>query len=216
MAALPYYGSYARFQAHSKKEGAALLGADNIIGAVCEIVFNTDKSGHTSVDVYNPFGANIGKIQGKEAEDLLVCKAKGWTMHAILVCTYYSEKPEPGNYWGEVALVCFPNDDNAASFEAFTVAVAHMIGEGKRVEVDLAAKGIEQVVENNGSWLPSGRVAKLDLEPGTAVIKDHMTASESLIEMSRARNKGCLVGGWLFIILLVVGAFFLIKGLFGF
>lgn len=216
MPALPYYGSYARFEAHSKKQGAALLGADNIIGGVCEIVFNTDKSGHTSVDLHNPFGANIGRIQGKEAEDLLVCKAKGWTIHAILVCTYYSETPEPGNYWGEVALVSFPDDDNAASFETFTHAVAHLIGEGKRVDVDLAAKGITQVVESKGSWLPSGRVNKLTLEPGTAIIKDHMTASESLIEMSRDRNKGCLVAGWAFIILLVVGLFFIIKGIFGF
>lgn len=32
--------------------------------------------------------------------------AKGWELHYVLSFTAYSEEPEPGEYWGQVALIC--------------------------------------------------------------------------------------------------------------
>ena len=48
MQAERYFGTYARFNTLSKKDAAILLGADNPIGDVFEIVFQTDNGVSTA------------------------------------------------------------------------------------------------------------------------------------------------------------------------
>ena len=64
MQAERYFGTYARFDTLSKKDAAILLGADNPIGDVFEIVFQTD-NGVSTAWMKNRFGALIGFLDAE-------------------------------------------------------------------------------------------------------------------------------------------------------
>ena len=59
MQAERYFGTYARFETASKREAAALLGADNLVGDMFEIVFETE-AGTSVAWLRNRFGGMIG------------------------------------------------------------------------------------------------------------------------------------------------------------
>ena len=66
MQAERYFGTYARFNTLSKKDAAILLGADNPIGDVFEIVFQTD-NGVSTAWMKNRFGALIGFLESRSS-----------------------------------------------------------------------------------------------------------------------------------------------------
>ena len=69
MQAERYFGTYARFNTLSKKDAAILLGADNPIGDVFEIVFQTD-NGVSTAWMKNRFGALIGFLDAELSRQL--------------------------------------------------------------------------------------------------------------------------------------------------
>ena len=54
-----YFGTYARFDTASKKEGSLLVGADNLVGDRYDIEFVT-ADGVTTAWMRNRFGARTG------------------------------------------------------------------------------------------------------------------------------------------------------------
>ena len=48
-----------------------------------------------------------------------------------------------------------------------------------------------------------------------AVLKDHQSMSEKMIEQGRARNKGCYVVSWAFIIVVVLVIAYFVAHAFG-
>ena len=71
MQAERYFGTYARFNTLSKKDAAILLGADNPIGDVFEIVFQTD-NGVSTAWMKNRFGALIGFLDAELSRQLSI------------------------------------------------------------------------------------------------------------------------------------------------
>lgn len=204
MPALPYFGTYSRFTAENKSEGGILLGADCIVGDRFDITFDTDADGRTVPWVANRFGRKVGSIgDPSTVEQLMLCKARDFHICALLVAVYYSDQPKPGNYWGEVAIMAY-DDSHASDFDAFREQVGKKIASGARVSVDLGAQGVDHVIASHGAWLPNTRQPKPQLEPGTVMLKDSITLSEKLVEGSRKKNVGCFIGGWAFLILMVV------------
>ena len=75
MQAERYFGTYARFNTLSKKDAAILLGADNPIGDVFEIVFQTD-NGVSTAWMKNRFGALIGFLDAELSRQLSILAAR--------------------------------------------------------------------------------------------------------------------------------------------
>lgn len=204
-----YYGTYARFDTVSKKEASALVGADNLVGDVFEIVFVTE-NGQTVAWAKNKFERTIGFFDAAVSRQLSILKARGWTLKATLSFIAYTDTPEPGHYWGEMALICFdPSAD--AVFSNFLQGVGSKLEEGIRPNVDLSESGISQVIENKGSWIPKKREPLPERKTGTVIMKSRRKMSEKVIEQGRKRNKGCYVVSWAFLIALVVGIIVLLK-----
>ena len=209
MQAERYFGTYARFGTLSKKDAAALLGADNLIGDVFEIVFQTEH-GVSTAWMKNRFGGLIGFFDAAFSRELSVLAARGWKLQALLSFVAFTDHPEPGHYWGQAAVICYdPTLEQA--FEPFIASTAQRLSDGVRPEVDLGEQGVEQVVSSNGSWTPKKTVAFPEKETGTVIMKSRRKMSEKLIEQGRKGNKGCYAVSWLFLLLLVALALFGLK-----
>lgn len=86
-----------------------------------------------------------------------------------------------------------------------------MISQGVRPDVHLGAASAQKIIDSNGSWLPEGRVPKLEMPKGTAMLKDHLSFNEKMIEKARQRNMGCMVVGWAFLLIVVALIVFALK-----
>lgn len=206
MADIPYFGTYARFDTASKKDAAVLLGADNLVGDVFDIEFVTEDGVRTAW-MKNRFGAMVGFFEPGTSRDLSLCEARGFRMQALLSFIAYSESPEPGEYWGEAAIICYDPKDVEA-FECFTGNIAARMMDGIRPEVDLGEQGYAKVVESKGTWKPTKTVSLPSKQAGVAILKTRRSVSEKMIEQGRKGNKGCYILSWVFLLALIAGVIF--------
>ena len=73
-----YFGSYQKIEPSSKKEGALLLSADNIIGDSYEIIFDGDLAW-----AKNRFGARVGHFTIDFSRQLRVLNARGALLRRV-------------------------------------------------------------------------------------------------------------------------------------
>ena len=204
-----YFGTYHRFDTPSKKDAALLLGADNLVGDMYDIEFVTE-SGQRAAWLRNRFGAKIGFFDADFSRQLSVSVARGWTVQAVLSFVAYTDRPAPGRYWGEAAVICFdPALEDA--FGPFVDNLSRRLADGVRPEVELGEQGVAKVVESKGSWAPAKHVPFPEKETGTAIMKSRRKMSEKLIEQGRKGNKGCYAVSWAFLLLLVMAVLFGLK-----
>lgn len=206
MSDIPYFGTYARFSTASKKDAAALIGADNLVGDIFSIEFITEDGVRTAW-MKNRFGAFMGFFDPGTSRELSLCEAKGYKLQALLSFVAYSETPDPGEYWGEAALVCY-GTENAEAFDCFTGNIAARLMEGIRPEVDLGEQGYAKVIESKGAWKPTKTVPLPSKRAGSALLKTRRSMSEKMIEQGRKGNKGCYIVSWLFLLAVVAGVLF--------
>lgn len=201
MSEIGYFATYARFETESKEAAAAFLGADNIIGDAFSIE-QEYVEGKRTAWIVNPFGKRMGFIDEKTAEKIDLCNAKGWNTVALLALVAFSEKPEPGLYWGEVLIVSYDPEYEVA-FSTFIENIGTQLGNGVRPDVSLGRDSLKKVVDSQGSWLPSGRVPLPKKEKGTAWVKTQRTGTERLVKQARKGNVGCTVISWIILLALV-------------
>ena len=196
-----YTGFYARFDTVSKKEGALLMGADNIVGSDYEVFFKTDE-GIVVAWIKNRFGAEVGYFDVDVSRKLQLANARNQTIRALLSFVAYSDNPDPGCYWGQMALFCF-NPAYGNEFNAFVDRCSNKIAEGNRPKIDLGSQAVQKIV-NEPEWMPTETISLPKKETGSAVLKDHISLSEKMIEQGRSRNIGCYIVSWAFIVLVLV------------
>lgn len=188
------------------------MGADNIVGTDYEIFFKTE-DGICTAWAKNRFGAEVGAFVIDTSRKLQLAKGRGQTIRALLACVGFSDTPEPGNYWGQMALFCF-NPAYEKEMNAFIDRVANKLYEGVRPKIDLGSRAVEKIFTEK-DWLPSDTVPLPKREPGVAILKDRRTPSEVVVEQARAKNKGCYAISIAFIVVVVVGLLYLIAHMFG-
>lgn len=203
-----YEGFYARFDTPSKKVGSLLMGADNVVGNDYSVEFKTEE-GRTVVWLRNKFDAEIGFFDVEGSRKLQLAQARGQKMRVLLSFVAYSDLPDPGLYWGEMAVFCF-NPAYESEMNAFIDRVALKLAEGVRPAISLGSASVKKIFEEP-DWLPSDTVPFPKKEKGMAILKDRQSLSEKMIEQGRARNRGCYVVSWVFIALLVIGVIFLVM-----
>jgi hypothetical protein len=201
MADTPYFGGYFRFETTDKRAATDLLTANNLAGDAYHLEFEETDEG-TRGWLVNRFDDRVGYLTGTGAYQARIQLARGWTVTAYLSFVAYSEKPEPGQYWGEVALICYdPRYDE--QMQPFLAELVKRMANGVRPKIDFGEEAFEQLIESNGTWFPADRVKKPHMEKGTAVVKDHRTPNDRLVEESRKGKPGCYVASWVFLLALV-------------
>ena len=200
-----YEGYYARFDTLSKKEGSQLMGPDNIVGDDYEVFFKTEDNKVTAW-LKNKFDAEIGYFDVDTSRKLQLANARDQRIRAILSFVAYSDTPDPGCYWGQMAVFCF-NPLNEKEFDDFVDRCARKMGEGIRPRIDLGSQAVQKII-NEPNWIPSETVPLPKKETGSSVLKSHQSISEKMIEQGRARNIGCYIVSWAFIAAVVIGILF--------
>lgn len=197
-----YEGFYARFETESKAQGSLLMGPDHIVGDDYEVYFKTNEEGRVVACIRNKFGAESGFFDVDTSRKLQLANAREQTIRAILSYVAYSDEPDPGLYWGQMAVFCF-SPRYADEMNAFIDRVAAKIGDGTRPAIDLGSQAVSKLLEDP-TWMPNETMPLPQKEVGSAVLKDHQTMSEKMIEQGRAGNKGCYAVSILFIVVVVV------------
>ena len=200
-----YQGFYTRFETVDKNKGSLLMGADYLVGDDFEVEFKTE-DGRVVAWLKNKFGAETGYLGVDATRKLQLAAAREQKIRAVLSFVAYSDEPDPGLYWGQVALFCF-NPIYSKEMDAFVDRVAAKIADGVRPDIDLGSSGIAKIFEEP-NWVPRDTIALPKKEIGMAILKDHQSMSEKMIEQGRAGNKGCYAISWVFIALLVVAAIY--------
>lgn len=203
-----YHGFYARFDTPDKYAGGMLMGADHLVGDDYEVYFKTDE-GRVVAWVRNRFGAETGYFDVDTSRKLQLADAREQRIRAVLSYVAYSDDPNPGQYWGQMAVFCF-SARYADEMNAFVDRVAAKISEGTRPIIDLGDQAVSKVLEEP-DWLPSGTMPSPQKEAGVAVLKDRRTVSEKMVEQARARNKGCYFVSYLFIAVVVAALIYWIS-----
>ena len=196
-----FFGTYYQFETASKKDAGLLLGADNLVGDVYDIVFKKDNN-TTTAWLHNRFGQEVGFFDQEKSRELSLLSAKDWQVKAILSFVAFTESPQPGFYWGECAIIAWSYSINEP-MQKFIEKTAKRIGEGVRPNLDFGKQGIQQIVESDGTWQPSKTIPLPAKKPGTVIMKSHLKLSEKMIEQGRKGNKGCYVISWAFLLALV-------------
>lgn len=204
-----YIGTYQTFQTVSRKEAASLIGADNLIGDRYTIEC-TIEDGIQKAWLVNRFDQRVGYFEPAYSRQLSILKAQGMTLTAMLSFVAFTDHPEPGYYWGDVAVIAFDPAYEAA-MNAFIAGIAKEMGKGRRPRVQLESRGVDRVIESQGTWLPTETVPYPTKEKGTALVKTRRSVTDRLVEESRKGNKGCYLLSWAFLLAVVALAIFALK-----
>lgn len=204
-----YFGTYQTFETVSKKDAAVLLGADNLVGDRYTIEIELDGDAHKAWLV-SRFDQRIGFFDGNFSRRLSILKANGLELTAILSFVAYTDMPEPGHYWGEMAVIAY-NPAHKEALERFITTVCTRMFDNVRTRVNFDAEGVERIISSDGSWVPEQTAPMPSKKKGTVIMKSKRSVSEKLIEQGRKGNKGCYVVSWAFIIALVAALLFGLK-----
>lgn len=204
-----YFGTYQTFETVSKKDAAVLLGADNLVGDRYTIEIELDGDAHKAW-LISRFDQRIGFFDGNFSRRLSILKANGLELTAILSFVAYTDMPEPGHYWGEMAVIAY-NPAHKEAFERFITTVCTRMFDNVRTRVNFDAEGVERIISSGGLWVPEQTVPMPSKKKGTVIMKSKRSVSEKLIEQGRKGNKGCYVVSWAFIIALVAALLFGLK-----
>ena len=187
-----YFGTYHRFETASKKEAGRLLGADNLVGDLYHIDCTMEGAAHKAWLV-SRFDQRIGYFDEDFSRDLSILAARDLTLVAVLSFIAFTESPEPGHYWGEVAVV------------------AYEPAQADRTNVSFEPDGVNRIVESRGTWIPEKTIPLPQKEKGTVIMKSRRSLSERAIEQGRKGDKGCYLVSWAFLLALVAGTLFAMK-----
>ena len=207
-----YEGFYGRFETPSKKVGALLMGADYLVGDDFTVEFRTEE-GRVVAWLRNKFDAEVGFMDVDASRKLQLANARGQKIRALLSFVAYSDTTDPGMYWCEATFICF-NPAYAKEMDAFANRVAASMADGVRPNIDLGSSAVKKIFDEP-NWMPTETVPLPKKETGMAVLKDHQSMSEKMIEQGRAGNKGCYAISIAFIVIAVLVVAYFVARAFG-
>ena len=179
MAKIGYFATYARFDTVDKEAAAAFLGADNIVGDTFTVDHEITPDSNKAW-IVNPFGKKMGYLSPKVAEQVDLCKAKGWNTVAILALVAFSEQPEPGLYWGEVVIISYDPAYESA-FSTFVEGIRKQISKGVRPKVKLGPDSLQKIIDTQALGFLAIVLLYLKKKKGPLGLKLNVPAPKHLL-----------------------------------
>ena len=204
-----YFGTYHSFQTADSKDAAYLIGSDNIVGDAYRVDIEIEDGAHKAWLV-NRFEKKVGFFGPDFSRELSLLRAQDMDLIALLSFVAFTEEEDQGRYWGEMAVIGYSPADRGAFIE-FAHKVAEKLGDGIRPDLAIGEQGVQEIIDNNGNWLPSKRIPALEKKKGTAVIKQRRSMMDKTVELGRSGNKGCYIVSWAFLLIVVALIIFGLK-----
>ena len=206
---IAYFGRYYRFNTLNKKDSVLLISPDCIIGDTYSIEIELSEHGRRAW-IINPFKDRIGFLDETSSLEISEYLARDYTLVAFLSFVAFTESPEGGYYWGEIAVIGYKNSSKVF-VKPFSERVAKLISEGTRPDLELSDQGLKQLQDNPNSWMTSKRNPIPKMKKGSALVKTKKSIGDYFIQQGRAKNKGCYFLSWLFILAAVTLVLFSLK-----
>lgn len=205
-----YFGAYVRFDTASKENSGVLLGADTLVGDPLTLDFRVADD-VSQVWLANRFGGEVGFLDPAASRRLSIFSARQWIIGVYLSFVAYSDSPEGGSYWGEVAVVCY-DPKYSDVFDSFVQKVVERLKDGTRSDIALSDQEVSNLIKSNGEWFPKKTISLP--KNGAVIMKSRLSLSEKIIEQGRARNVGCYVANFLFFAAVIALVAFIIYKVF--
>lgn len=196
-----YFGTYQTFRTVSKKDAALLMGSNTLVGDRYRINLTMDEGVHRAW-LINKFYETIGYFDDGFSRELSLFAAEGLELVGILSLVAFTETPEPGEYWGQAAVIGY-SPHYAEEFNRFIDGVCGLIGKDIRPKLALKGPAVDEIINSNGTWLPSEREPLPEKQRGMALLKTRRGFIDGLVEAGRTGNKGCYILSWAFLLALV-------------
>lgn len=196
-----YFGTYQTFRTVAKKDAAVLMGSNTLVGDRYRINLTMDEGVHRAW-LINKFNETIGYFDDGFSRELSLFAAEGLELVGILSLVAFTETPEPGEYWGQAAVIGY-SPHYAEEFNRFVDGVCGLIGKGIRPKLALKGPAVDEIINSNGTWLPSEREPLPEKQRGMALLKTRRGFIDGLVEAGRTGNKGCYILSWAFLLALV-------------
>lgn len=204
---------YAIATPKTQKDVGSLLNADNIVGDISNVSILLLDGKHVA-SVVNRFNKSPAYFDEETSKELAVCEAESKIILAILTRVGFTEGREESNYWAEYALFSYNTSDEEL-FKPFIDFYCLQASKGIRLNLDLNAQDIEKIISSKGIIFPKNTLSSTKKTKGTVILKSKKNLQDSLIEKGRARNIGCMIGGWAFLLLIVSLFIFVIYKIMG-
>ena len=196
-----YFGTYQTFRTVSKKDAALLMCSNTLVGDRYRINLTMEEGVHRAW-LINKFYETIGYFDDGFSRELSLFAAEGLELVGILSLVAFTETPEPGEYWGQAAVIGY-SPHYAEEFNRFIDGVCGLIGKGIRPKLALKGPAVDEIINSNGTWLPSEREPLPEKQRGMALLKTRRGFIDGLVEAGRTGNKGCYILSWAFLLALV-------------
>lgn len=204
-----YFGTYQTFRTVSKKDATLLMGSNTLVGDRYRINLTMDEGVHRAW-LINKFYETIGYFDDGFSRELSLFAAEGLELVGILSLVAFTETPEPGEYWGQAAVIGY-SPHYAEEFNRFIDGVCGLIGKGIRPKLALKGPAVDEIINSNGTWLPSEREPLPEKQRGMALLKTRRGFIDGLVEAGRTGNKGCYILSWAFLLALVAAVIIGLK-----
>ena len=177
------------------------MGSNTLVGDRYRINLTMDEGVHRAW-LINKFNETIGYFDDGFSRELSLFAAEGLELVGILSFVAFTETPEPGEYWGQAAVIGY-SPHYAEEFNRFIDGVCGLIGKGIRPKLALKGPAVDEIINSNGTWLPSEREPLPEKQRGMALLKTRRGFIDGLVEAGRTGNKGCYILSWAFLLALV-------------
>ena len=177
------------------------MGSNTLVGDRYRINLTMDEGVHRAW-LINKFNETIGYFDDGFSRELSLFTAEGLELVGILSFVAFTETPEPGEYWGQAAVIGY-RPHYAEEFNRFIDGVCGLIGKGIRPKLALKGPAVDEIINSNGTWLPSEREPLPEKQRGMALLKTRRGFIDGLVEAGRTGNKGCYILSWAFLLALV-------------
>ena len=194
-----YFGTYQTFRTVSKKDAAVLMGSNTLVGDRYRINLTMDEGVHRAW-LINKFNETIGYFDDSFSRELSLLAAEGLELVGILSFVAFTETPEPGEYWGQAAVIGY-SPHCSEEFNQFIDGICGLIGKGIRPKLALKGSAVDEIIDSNGTWLPSEREPLPDA--AWRYLKRAEGSSTASWRLDVTGNKGCYILSWAFLLALV-------------
>ena len=198
-----YYATYCRLDEASGDNCVIVNGNAVVVGSELTLtkqVQVTDRGKEVPCIVLSRGDIAMGFLPDKVFKQVDRLLDDGWTCRAFASAVIFDKIHDI--YRVEVAVICYREKD-AAAFEPFVASLMGRMAKGDHPVVSLSPKEVDHVIETGGQWadVKTRKLPKLDM--GTAYYKTKRTMTENMAYAAAEGNKGCYVGLFVVVFLII-------------
>ncbi|MDR3037252.1 MAG: hypothetical protein LBU31_02425 [Coriobacteriales bacterium] len=175
--------------------------AEELTAIPKEHATGTEKLGFSTHD-----GQRLALLDPTVSARLTGLLKQGWVVRCFLAYTVYCAEEKA--FTGTFACLCYSpalNEEQRGALESFICNIVDRIAGATHPSLELTQEQFTKVLESKGAWFLTKEDAWPPLPKGSVYYRRRRSLTDRLTNAALKGNKGCLVGSWLGLAVLVIG-----------